>query len=234
MAGLEQLDKHFRPQGPAPLGHEPEPEPEVERDRAVDLAEHGIAGWAAEMSHRPGCWTWTDGVIACKPGPNEYGWLRAPIEVGDFLLRVEWKVPGEGQRRDLPPGPAGDLVDPPGRPVQAPGPGARARLALADRPGTPGAGRPGPGQPLQQRLALPPRRPRRQPHPAGRPVEPLHRPGPGPPRRGLEQRPAGPRRPRSTAAADTLPDPPLRGYIGLQNHGAPAEYRNIRLQQLGD
>jgi hypothetical protein len=32
----------------------------------------------------------------------------------------------------------------------------------------------------------------------------------------------------------TLPNPPLRGYIGLQNHGAPAEFRNIKLRRLTD
>ncbi len=32
----------------------------------------------------------------------------------------------------------------------------------------------------------------------------------------------------------TLPDPPLRGYIGRQNHGASAKFRNIRLMRLGE
>ena len=37
MAGLEHLDKHLRPQGPAPMAHEPEPEPEVDA-RFITLA----------------------------------------------------------------------------------------------------------------------------------------------------------------------------------------------------
>ncbi|HEY2158732.1 MAG TPA: DUF1080 domain-containing protein, partial [Isosphaeraceae bacterium] len=32
----------------------------------------------------------------------------------------------------------------------------------------------------------------------------------------------------------TLANPPLRGYIGLQNHGAPAEFRNIKLMRLSE
>src|SRR5262249_47363723 len=31
-----------------------------------------------------------------------------------------------------------------------------------------------------------------------------------------------------------LPEPPMRGYIGLQNHGAPAEFRNIKLLRLNE
>ncbi|HEY2159272.1 MAG TPA: hypothetical protein VGH33_26840, partial [Isosphaeraceae bacterium] len=91
MGATEVLDKAFFPQGPTPLAHAPEPEPEVTSE-FVDLAGEGIAGWAVEMSQRPTTWTWKDGVIACKPGPNEYGWLRAPVEVGDFILSIEWKV----------------------------------------------------------------------------------------------------------------------------------------------
>ncbi len=33
---------------------------------------------------------------------------------------------------------------------------------------------------------------------------------------------------------ETLPNPPLRGYIGLQNHGSPAEYRNVKLLRIHD
>ena len=32
---------------------------------------------------------------------------------------------------------------------------------------------------------------------------------------------------------ETLPVPPLRGYIGLQNHGSPTDYRTIKLLRLG-
>jgi hypothetical protein len=95
LAGLEQLDKHFRPQGPSPLGHEPGPEPVVD-GRFVDLAGRGIVGWSAELSRRPGTWSWAGGVIARNPAPGEFGWLRAPIEVDDFTLRVEWRVPEKG------------------------------------------------------------------------------------------------------------------------------------------
>ncbi len=94
MAGLEQLDKHLRPQGPSPLGHAPEPEPELD-DRFIDVAVNGIAGWSAEMSQRLGTWTWHDGVITCKPmGTNEFGWLRLPIEVE--RLHPQGRVAGPG------------------------------------------------------------------------------------------------------------------------------------------
>jgi hypothetical protein len=92
---LELFDKALKPQGPTPLRHEPEPEPVVD-GRFVDPAAHGLAGWVPEMSQRPNTWRWEDGTIVCDPGKNEYGWLRAPIEVEDFILSLEWKVPKKG------------------------------------------------------------------------------------------------------------------------------------------
>jgi hypothetical protein len=232
MAGLEQLDKHFRPQGPVPLGHDPEPEPELD-GTALNLAEHGIAGWAVEMSHRPGCWTWLDGVIACKPGPNEYGWLRAPIEVGDFVLKVEWKVPVKGNAgiflRARPVAwsiPPGDQSKPRVASLGLDWPSRTGlELQAQDDPGD--ANRYSSGS--LYRHAAPAANPT---HPAGQWNRYTVR------ARGLRvevwsngQQVLDTRLDRCT---DTLPDPPIRGYIGLQNHGAPAEYRNIRLQKLGD
>jgi len=232
MAGLEQFEKHFRPQGPAPLGHDPEPEPALGAG-AVDLAPFGIAGWSAEMSQRPGCWSWADGVIACKPGPDEYGWLRAPVESGDFLLSVEWKVPARGNAGiflrarpvdwSIPPGDQSKLK------VQALGLDWPSRTGLElqaqDDPGL--ANRYSSGS-LYRHVA-----------PAANPTHPPGQWNRSTVRaRGLrvEVWSNGQQVLDTTLgrSADTLPDPPTRGFIGLQNHGAPAEYRNVRLMKLGD
>ena len=230
MAGLEQLDKHFRAQGPAPLGHEPDPEPEVD-GRFVDLAEHGIAGWSAEMSQRPGTWSWVDGVVACKPGPNEFGWLRLPIEVDDFLLRLEWRVPAQGNGGiflrarpvawELPPG---DASKPRLQALGLEWP-SRTGLELQAQADPGDANRYGSGS-LYRHAA-----------PAANPTRP-----PGQWNR-YTVRARGPRvevwsngqQVLDTSLdryPETLPNPPLKGYIGLQNHGSPAEYRGIKLLRL--
>ena len=69
MAGLEHLDKQFRPQGLTPLPHAAEPEPTFDpADKDVlNLTERGIAGWAPEMAGRDSTWTWRDGVVLCQP-----------------------------------------------------------------------------------------------------------------------------------------------------------------------
>ena len=233
IAALEHLDKTFRPQGPTPLGHAPEPEPELPAD-ALELAASGIAGWAVEMAQRPGTWTWRDGVITCKPGPNEYGWLRAPVEVGDFLLRVEWRVPPRGN--------AGIFLRAKPVPWQfAPGEYSKLRvgalgldwpsrtgleLQAQDDPGS--ANRYSSGS-LYRHAA-----------PASNPTHP-----PGGDWNRYTVRARGPRievwtngtqvlDARIDQVPETLPHPPMRGFIGLQNHGAPAEYRNFRLVRLSD
>ena len=189
---------------------------------ALNLSEHGIAGWAAEMSHRPGCWTWLDGVIVCKPGPNEYGWLRAPIEVGDFVLKVEWKVPAKGN--------AGIFLR--ARPVTwsiPPGDQSKPRVASLgldwpSRTGLELQAQDDPGDANRYssgslyRHAAPAANPT---HPAGQWNRYTVR------ARGsrIEVWSNGQQVLDTTLnrASDTLPDPPLRGYVGLQNHGAPAE-----------
>ncbi|WP_435017014.1 family 16 glycoside hydrolase [Tundrisphaera sp. TA3] len=236
MAAQEHFDKAFRPQGPAPLGHAPEPEPEVGPD-ALNLSEQGMAGWAAEMAQRPDTWTWADGVIRCQPGPNEYGWLRLPVEVGNFVLRIEWKVPPKGN--------AGIFLR--ARPVPwAFAPSDRSKVQVGalgldwpsrsglelqaqDDPGV--ANRYSSGS-LYRHAA-----------PATNPTHP-----PGGEWNRYTVRARGTRVDvwsNGTQVLDTLldqhpetlptlPTPPLRGYIGLQNHGAPAEYRNVRLIRLPD
>ena len=231
MGAMEVLDKAFFPQGPTPLGHEPEPEPEVTSE-FVDLAANGIAGWAVEMSQRPTTWTWKDGVISCKNGPNEYGWLRAPVEVGDFVLSIEWKVQRGGNTGvflrakpvpwTLPPSVLNKRVvstrglDWPSR--------TGLELQAQDDPGI--ANKYSSGSLYRH---------------AGVAANPTNPPGQW---NHYTVRARGPRvevwsngqqvlDARIDECPLTLPEPPMRGYIGLQNHGAPAEFRDIKLLRLG-
>ena len=230
MSAMETLDKAFFPQGPTPLGHDPEPEPEVTGE-FVALAENGIAGWAVEMSQRPTTWTCKDGVISCKNGPNEYGWLRAPVEVGDFVLSLEWKVQRGGNTGiflrarpvpwTLPPSTLNKRVvstrslDWPSR--------TGLELQAQDDPGV--ANKYSSGS-LYRHAGV-----------AANPTKP-----PGQWNR-YTVRARGPRvevwsngqqvlDARIDECPLTLSEPPLRGYIGLQNHGAPAEFRNVKLLRL--
>ena len=226
----EVFDKAFFPHGPTPLGHPPEPEPAVTAD-FVDLAANGLAGWALEMSQRPTTWTWTDGRIVCKPGPDEYGWLRAPIEVGDFILTVEWKVPARGNSGiflrakpvpwTFPPSAANKRI------VSALGLDWPSRTGLElqaqDDPGSADKFSSG----SLYRHAAPAKNPTNPPgrwnrytvRARGARVE-VWSNGEQVLDTRIDQYPL------------TLADPPLRGYIGLQNHGAPAEFRNVKLLRL--
>ena len=233
MAGLEWLDKHLRPQGPTPLGHAPEPEPALDPadPDVLNLTERGIAGWASEMSARDSTWTWRDGVVACRPGPHEYGWLRCPVEVADFVLTVEWRVPARGNAGiflrakpvdwSLPPTEENKLR------VSTLGLTWPSRTGLEfqtqDDPGI--ADRYSSGS--LYRHAAPASNPTRSPdrwnrstvRARGKRVEAWNN--------GEQVLDAD-----LSRATDILTEPPLKGYIGLQNHGSAAEYRAIRLKRL--
>jgi hypothetical protein len=226
---LELFDKTLRPQGPTPLGHAPEPEPVVD-GRFLDPAAHGLAGWSVEMSQRPTTWRWEDGTIVCEPGANEYGWLRAPIEVDDFVLSLEWKVPKAGNTGiflrarpvdwEIYPSPEGKLD------VATLGPTWPSRTGLelqaTDDAGV--ANKYSSGS-LYRHAA---------------PAENVTRPAGEWNRYTVRCR--GTRveiwcngRQVLDASIDrypTLRRPPLRGYIGLQNHGVAAQFRNLRLLRL--
>ncbi len=226
----EVFDKAFFPHGPPPLGHAPEPEPAVTAD-FVDLAANGLAGWALEMSQRPSTWTWANGIITCKPGPEEYGWLRAPIEVDDFILTVEWKVPPRGNSGiflraktvpwTFPPSAANKRIvsalgldwpsrtglelqaqDDPGVADKFSSGSLYRHAAPAENPTNP------PGH--WNKYTVRARGPRVEVWSNGKQVLDTR----------IDQYPL------------TLDTPPLRGYIGLQNHGAPAEFRNVKLLRL--
>ena len=233
LMGLEWLDKHFRPQGPTPLTHEPEPEPTFDpADSSIlNLTAHGIAGWSSEMSFRPSTFTWRDGVVVCQPGPDEYGWLRAPVEVGDFLLQVEWQVPSHGNAGIFLRAQPVDWILPPTEEnklrvsTQALTWPSRTGLELQTQDDSGVANRYSSGS-LYRHAA-----------PSANPTNP-----PGQWNRSTV-RARGTRVEvwnngeqvldvDLTTCGDTLPNPPLRGYIGLQNHGNRAEYRHVKLKRL--
>jgi dienelactone hydrolase len=227
---LETFDKVFLPQGPTPLGHPPEPEPEVD-DRFVNPAEHGLAGWVSEMSQRPGTWTWHDGVIVCKPGPSEYGWLRLPVEFDDFILQVEWKVPQRGNSGIFLRADPVDWSFPPSgqnrtrvltRGLEWP---SRTGLELQSQDDPGHADKYSSGS--LYRHAAPCANPTRPPGEWNRDTVRC---------RGLRVEIWCNGEQVLDTTLDkypTLRHPPLKGYIGLQNHGVPAEFRNIRYRHLG-
>ena len=226
---LETFDKSLKPQGPTPLGHDPAPEPAVD-GRFTDPAAGGIAGWVSEMSQRPGAWTWRDGTIVCAPGANEYGWLRCPVELDDFVLSLEWKVPAKGNSGVFLRARPVDWTIPPSpdsKPLVATlGPTWPSRTGLElqaqDDPGI--ANKYSSGS--LYRHAAPAENPTRK---AGE-------------WNTYTVRCRGPRVEvwsNGTQVLDTRLDqhptlrrPPLRGYFGLQNHGVGAEFRNIRYVKL--
>ncbi len=228
---MEFIDKALLPQGATPLPHPPEPEPVVDAD-FLDLAAHGIAGWVPEMSQRPGTWTWRDGVIACRPGNNEYGWLRAPIEVDDFILSLDWKVPKSGN--------SGVFIR--SRPVFWTIPSTEEGKLLVETKGLEWPSRT--GFELQAADGFGPASKYstaslyRHAAPANVPMKPAGE------WNHYTIRARGPRievwlngeQVQDTRINElpTLRRLPLNGYIGLQNHGNGAEFRNVRLKLVPD
>lgn len=174
-------------------------------------------------------WTWRDGVITRAPGKNEYGWLRLPVEVDDFVFQAEWKVPPKGNSGIflrarpvawfIPPGEKGkERVSTLG--LEWP---SRTGLELQAQDDHGVADKYSSGS--LYRHAAPSENPTK---PAGE----WNR---------YTVRARGPRievwsngRQVLDTTIDrypTLRHPPLRGYIGLQNQGVGAEFRNIRYLQ---
>jgi hypothetical protein len=226
---LEHFDKELMPQGPTPLGHAPEPEPVVD-DRFVSPAAYGLAGWVAEMSQRPGTWRYDDGTIVCDPGPNEYGWLRFPLELDDFVLSLEWKVP--------PGGNTGIFLR--ARPVEwfIP-PSAEAKWHVATR-GLEWPSRTGLELQAQDDAGQANKYSSGSLYRHAAPAENVVKPAGAWNRYTVRLR--GPRvevwsngrqvLDTTIDGYETLRHPPLRGYFGLQNHGVGAEFRNLRYLRL--
>lgn len=227
---LETFDKEFLPQGPTPLGHAPEAEPAVD-SRFINPAEHGIAGWVPEMSQRPGTWTWQDGVITCKPGRNEYGWLRMPVDLGDFVLQLEWRVPKGGN--------SGVFLRAKPVPWQiAPSEKGKQRVSTLgldwpSRTGLELQAQDDPGHADKYssgslyRHAAPAANPTKPPGEWNRYTVRA---------RGFRVEVWSNGQQVLDTTIDkypTLRKPPLKGYIGLQDHGVLAEFRNIRYLPLG-
>jgi hypothetical protein len=226
---MEFLDKALMPQVATPLPHAPSPEPVVD-ERFIDLAERGIAGWVPEMSQRPGTWTWRDGVIVCRPGNNEYGWLRAPVEVEDFILSLDWKVPRNGN--------SGVFLR--SRPVFWTIPSTQEGKLLVETKGLEWPSRT--GFELQAADGFGPASKYstaslyRHAAPSDVPMKPAGE------WNHYTVRARGPRievwlngEQVQDTRIDQLPTLrrlPLKGYIGLQNHGNGAEFRNVRYLRL--
>lgn len=227
---LEIFDKAFFPQVSKPLGHTSEPEPEITND-FIDLAATGLAGWVNEMSQRPSTWTWNDGVITCKPGRDEYGWLRAPVEVGDFILSVEWRVPKGGNSGIFLRAKPVEWTFPPGPEYKR----VVGKLALdwPSRTGLELQAQDDHGQSDKYTSGSLYRH-------AATAANPTHPAGQW---NKFTVRARGTRvevwsNGQQILDADlkdcdqTLAVPPLRGYIGLQNHGSAGDYRNVKLKRL--
>ncbi|HEY4302806.1 MAG TPA: DUF1080 domain-containing protein [Candidatus Didemnitutus sp.] len=57
-----------------------------------------LSGWHVKDG-RSGQWTATGEILRCAAGPvgeNGGGWLTSDREYGDFVLRVEWRIPAGG------------------------------------------------------------------------------------------------------------------------------------------
>lgn len=190
-----------------------------EQEGFINLLEgDGLDGWEVE-AEKPVAddqWSVRDGVLSAKPG---WSWLRTKKEYGDFVLRVEWRVPENGN--------SGVFVRVPElEPGQHPHEQG-VEIQVLDDEGSDYAGKLKPWQYSGSIYG----------------VIPATNAGY---RRGewnsyeitcrgnlIRVTMNG----RQVAEADMSCEPsldtrPRRGFIGLQNHGSPVEYRNILLKPL--
>ena len=187
------------------------------------------AGWPRCRS-APTTWTWSDGTIVCRPGPDEFGWLRAPIEVDDFILQLEWKVPERGN--------SGLFL----RAGRSNGPSRPASRASSEWRRWASTGPRGPGWSFrpQDDAGHADRSSSgslyRHTAPAANPTRPAGQWNRYTVRcQGLRVEVWCNGQQVLDTRLDHLPtlrQPPLQGYFGLQNHGVDAEFRNIRLLRL--
>ncbi len=53
-----------------------------------------LDGWTEIGS--TGAWTIADGILKCSGEKDGYAWLATDRKYGDFVLKLQWKVPAEG------------------------------------------------------------------------------------------------------------------------------------------
>lgn len=178
---------------------------------------HDLTGWVEVGSN--GAWSASDGVLKCNGLKTEYAWLSTADKYDDFELTCQWRLEAEGN--------SGIFLRAPDRQGRTSMRGLEIQIrddtgdqTLDDVSGAvfrriPAAGkfsRPV-GQWNDLRITM----------------------------RGRRLRIELNRHLVSDTDIDTVKpregDPPMsaipgEGYIGLQNHGTPAEFRNIRLRRL--
>ncbi|HSW46782.1 MAG TPA: DUF1080 domain-containing protein [Phycisphaerae bacterium] len=178
-----------------------------------------LAGWQEVAPH--GAWSVQDGILRCsgRKDPKAYTWLSTDRKYGDFELVCEWRIPADAN--------AGIFLRVPEHPGRASMTGLEVQIRddgmdkdLTDVCGAvfrriPASGRYAkpPGEWNRHRITMVGRRLRIELN--GRLVsdtnidmiEPLDKDPP----------------------ASAVPN---EGYIGLQNHGTPVEFRKVRIREL--
>jgi hypothetical protein len=180
-----------------------------------------LAGWKikADKPEQTGAETWSaqDGILSAKPGAN---WLSTTQEYGDFILRLEWRVPQNGNSGvfvHVPELKTGEHPHIQGIEIQVlddTGPEYAGNLKPYQYSGSiygtvPAAGATynGPNQWNSYEITC-----------RGELLTVVFN---------------GKKVAEGNLATDEmLKTRPPRGFIGLQNHGTPVEYRNIRIRAL--
>ncbi|MDX1943942.1 MAG: DUF1080 domain-containing protein [Pirellulaceae bacterium] len=179
-----------------------------------------LAGWVAktdEGAEMPGHrWSVEEGILTAQAGS---GWLSTKEQYGDFVLKLQWRIPVNGN--------SGVFVRVPelkagGRPhVQG------IEIQVLDDAGSQFAGKLKPWQytgSIYGAVAAEPS--------AFRGAEEWNDYEITCRGREIEVKLNGKVVARADASTKALADRPLRGAIGLQNHGSGVEYRRIEIREL--
>lgn len=178
-----------------------------------------LAGWKvhSEKEAKPDEWTVADGVLKAKAGNS---WLATEKEYGDYVLRLDWRVPENGnsgvfiRTPDLKPGQHPHIDGIEIQVLDDNGPQYRGKLEPYQFSGSiygavpaKDSGYKGAGEWNRFEITC-----------QGEKISVVMN--------GNQVAEA------DVAKMDTLSKRPRRGYIGLQNHGSGVEYRNIELKVL--
>lgn len=183
------------------------------------FGESGLKGWrvVAEKPVGENHWTWADGLLSAKTGST---WLRSEKMYGNFILRLEWRVPENGN--------SGVFLR-----VPELGPGEHPwdkgmEIQILDDGGSQYVGKLKPWQFTGSIYGVVP-------------AQDSKHLGPGKWQRfeltcrGDEVRVVFNGRIVSSADMSQRPelkDRPRKGFLGLQNHGTPIEFRNLSIREL--